>query len=134
MLVGLLPGAHAGAIPVRTLVAAFHKPAGLVCTHGDELGRPTVYDHFRSRVPAWMSEQPWHAVGRLDQNTSGLLLMTNDGALVHHVSNPTASCKGIDKTYRARVMGHLDETVLCRLRSGVELSGGQGTSMSAMKV
>ena len=74
----------------RTLCLLYHKPRGLVTTHSDELCRRTVYDAVMPLLPPSLRDQRWHAVGRLDVNTTGLLLITNDGALVHHVTNPTA--------------------------------------------
>ena len=99
----------------------FHKPAGVVTTHADELGRPTVYDALRAALPAPLSALAWHACGRLDQNTSGLLVLTTDGGLVHHVTHPSASsprARGgggatVEKEYRALCMGalqHADTT------------------------
>ena len=117
----------------------FHKPAGVVTTHADELGRPTVYDALRAALPAPLSALAWHACGRLDQNTSGLLVLTTDGGLVHHVTHPSASsprARGgggatVEKEYRALCMGALGDDALDRLRAGVELGGGLGSSRPA---
>ena len=106
-------------------VIAYHKPKGLVTTHADELGRETVYDRLRAHLPAALRSVAWHAIGRLDQDTTGLLLFTDDGGLVHHATQPGSK---LPKTYRALVKGLLDEATLARLRSGVELSGGLGRS------
>ena len=89
----------------------FHKPAGVVTTHADELGRPTVYDALRAALPAPLSALAWHACGRLDQNTSGLLVLTTDGGLVHHVTHPSAtSCFGIIRTNASSKAPSLRET------------------------
>ena len=114
----------------------FHKPAGVVTTHADELGRPTVYDALRAALPAPLSALAWHACGRLDQNTSGLLVLTTDGGLVHHVTNPSArrpsaAAETVEKEYRALCMGVLGDDALARLRAGVELGGGLGRSRPA---
>lgn len=109
----------------RTKVLAYHKPRGVVTTHDDELGRETVYDRLRATLDASLAVEDWHAIGRLDQETTGLLLVTNDGALVHHATQPATK---VPKTYRALVKGRLDEGTLQALRDGVELSGGLGRS------
>ena len=124
----------------RTLCLLYHKPRGLVTTHSDELCRRTVYDAVIPLLPPSLRDQRWHAVGRLDVNTTGLLLLTNDGALVHHVTNPTAGSLevagsnsalaelvSLPKTYRV-TCGALGSKALDALRSGVELSGGLGMS------
>ena len=109
----------------RTRVVAYHKPRGLLTTHADELGRETVYMRLASHLPRALRELDWHAIGRLDADTCGLLLFTNDGALVHHATQPRTK---LVKTYVALVKGLVDEATVQRLRSGVELSGGLGTS------
>ena len=110
----------------RTQVIAYHKPAGLIVTHNDELNRPTVYEHLAEQ-PGF-PEGRWDAVGRLDLNTSGLLLLTNDGWLLRHVTDPTSGTTRLPKTYRVLASKVLGEAVLERLRSGVELGGGLGRS------
>ena len=109
----------------RTRVIAYHKPRGLLTTHADELGRETVYDRLRTLLPPALAQIPWHAIGRLDQDTTGLLLFTNDGALVHHATQPATK---LVKTYTALAKGLLTEDTLARLRAGVPLTGGLGTS------
>jgi len=111
--------------PARTLVVAYHKPLALLTTHDDELGRETVYDRLRLRLPAPLRDVAWHAIGRLDADTTGLLLFTNDGHLVHHATQPKTK---LVKTYVALVTGLLDEATVQRLRSGVALTGGLGLS------
>ena len=111
----------------------FHKPVGCVVTHADnkdlpsEKQRPTVFDLLPHVLT---STTRWHACGRLDLKTSGLLLLTTDGALVHAVTNPTQAVP-IRKTYRALCMGILGEHHLQRLRDGVDLAGGLGMSAPA---
>ncbi|MCC5952405.1 MAG: rRNA pseudouridine synthase [Acidimicrobiia bacterium] len=91
-----------------------HKPAGVVTTVSDPQGRPTVV----SLVP----EQPRvHPVGRLDLETEGLLILTNDGALTHRLTHPSF---GIDKEYLVWVEGSPSRGALRRLREGVELDDG----------
>jgi 23S rRNA pseudouridine2605 synthase/16S rRNA pseudouridine516 synthase len=110
------------------IVLAFHKAKGLLTTHRDEHGRETVYDRLRAQLPRELSKVHWHAVGRLDKDTSGLLLFTDDGAFLHYATQPTS---GLTKTYRALVKGLLGEPELDRLRQGVALTGGLGTSAPA---
>ena len=99
----------------QPLYLALHKPAGLVTTRDDEHGRGTVYELLKD-VPAWIAP-----VGRLDKETSGLLLFTNDTDLAEHVTNPTSS---LWKTYEVHARGELDDATLERLASGVTLDDG----------
>jgi 23S rRNA pseudouridine2605 synthase/16S rRNA pseudouridine516 synthase len=110
------------------VVLAFHKAVGLVTTHHDEHGRETVYQRLRAVLPRPLRDVAWHAIGRLDKDTSGLLLFTDDGALVHHATQPST---GLPKTYRVLAKGLLGEAELSQLRAGVELSGGLGRSALA---
>jgi 23S rRNA pseudouridine2605 synthase len=91
-----------------------HKPAGVVTTASDPQGRPTVVDlvaHESRIVP----------VGRLDVDTTGALLLTNDGELAHRLAHPRY---GVEKVYEAEVEGEPDDNDLRRLREGVELDDG----------
>ena len=91
-----------------------HKPAGVVTTARDPQGRPTVVGlvgHERRVVP----------VGRLDVDTTGALLLTNDGPLAHRLMHPRYE---VDKVYEAEVEGEPDEDTLARLREGIELEDG----------
>jgi pseudouridine synthase len=150
----------------RTVVLLYHKPPDVVTSHNasnDPLRRRTVYDdvqtmagYIGNTAQEFCRAKPTtdasfhevtrirpatriHAVGRLDAETTGLLLLTNDGKLVHHVTNSNtdgveggrvASSEIIDKTYEAVIMGHHNETspLLERVRRGVDLGpkhGGQ---------
>lgn len=92
----------------------YHKPAGEVTTVSDEKGRETVMDRFRD-FPVRL-----YPVGRLDYDSEGLLLLTNDGELAQRLTHP--SCE-VDKVYLARVTGNPSGEALDRLRRGVYMEG-----------
>jgi len=94
-----------------------HKPAGVVTTANDPQGRPTVLDLVGSPLRLF-------PVGRLDMDTTGALLLTNDGLLAHRLMHPSHE---VEKVYVADVGGRPDATALERLRSGVELDDGPTT-------
>lgn len=96
-------------------VFAFNKPRGVVTTMSDEQGRPCVGDYVRAR-----NDRIFH-VGRLDAETEGLLIMTNDGELANRLGHPSHE---IDKTYVATVRGQVTTQDLRALREGVELEDG----------
>lgn len=92
----------------------YHKPYGLITTHRDPQGRPTVFDQLKSLGPHILS------VGRLDLNSEGLLLLTNHGPLARLLEHPST---GLKRTYRVRVQGTLNEQKLNRLRKGMIVEG-----------
>ncbi len=94
----------------RTRLWLFHKPRGLVTTARDPEGRPTVFDSLPEDMPRVV------AIGRLDINTEGLLLLTNDGGLAKVVAHPET---GWTRRYRARARGEVTQTQLDKLRKGV---------------
>ncbi|MGE0502881.1 MAG: pseudouridine synthase [Rhizobiaceae bacterium] len=98
----------------RTRVFLFHKPAGVVTTNRDPEGRRTVFDVLPPDLPRLIT------VGRLDINTEGLLLLTNDGGLARVLELPAT---GWLRRYRVRVHGHVDETALKGLKDGVAVDG-----------
>jgi len=94
---------------------AFNKPLGVVSTMSDDLGRPCVGDFVSNR-----KERLFH-VGRLDSDTEGLLLLTNDGELAHRLQHPSY---GVLKTYLAQIPGPVPRDLGKRLRAGVDLEDG----------
>jgi pseudouridine synthase len=104
--------------PARAVVIALHKPAGLLTTRADPAGRPTVYS-LLAGVGAWV-----FPVGRLDKDTRGLLVLTNDHRLGQHLTDPG---RHVPKTYHARIRGTPDAAALEALRQGVCLGDGEPT-------
>lgn len=94
----------------------YNKPEGELVTRQDPEGRPTVF----SRLPRLPTGR-WIAVGRLDANSAGLLLLTNDGELANRLMHPRS---GIDREYAVRVKGEVSEDMVRRLVSGIELEDG----------
>jgi len=92
----------------------YHKPVGLVTTHKDPQGRPTVFDALPASLPRLIS------VGRLDLNSEGLLLLTNDGGLARALEQPTG---GLVRRYRARARGRTTQARLDTLMAGVTVDG-----------
>ena len=136
----------------RTVVLLLNKPAGVVTSHVPVDDRPTVYDfitieNFADENPKDTVEETTgiasklHAIGRLDADTRGLLLLTNDGSLQHHVTNPNAPThQGSDpvtKTYEALIMGHHTEETLKPLWDGVDIGtkyGGMTKPVHDLKI
>src|SRR5216684_5653498 len=100
--------------PERARLWRYHKPAGLVTTHRDERGRPTVFASLPPELPRLVS------IGRLDLGSEGLLLLTNDGALARRLELPAT---GWVRRYRVRVHGFVDPARLAGLARGVAIDG-----------
>ena len=100
--------------PERTRLWRYHKPEGLMTTHRDPQGRATVFDHLPKALPRVVS------VGRLDLNSEGLLLLTNDGGLARRLELPS---NGWLRRYRVRVFGAPTPALLTSLAKGVTVDG-----------
>lgn len=107
----------------KKVYIALHKPVGYVTTVKDEKNRPTVIDLIQV-------EERIFPIGRLDYNTSGLLLLTNDGDVYNKIIHPR---KSIGKTYVAVVRGNVDDWAVNKLRSGVDI-GGYITSEAQVEI
>ena len=106
----------------RTRLFMFHKPRGLMTTHADPEGRPTVFDNLPEGLPRLIS------IGRLDFNTEGLLLLTNDGGLARALELPDT---GWLRRYRVRAHGEVAQAQLDELKKGVEVDGVKYGSIDA---
>ena len=113
-----LQGVSVDGKPVRAASATrlflFHKPPGLLTAERDFTGRPTIYDRLPKDLPRLMP------VGRLDLNTEGLLLLTNDGEFKRQLELPST---GVERSYRARVFGDISQEQLEELIHGIEIEG-----------
>ena len=108
--------AVAQAEPAR--VFAFHKPSGLITAERDPKGRPTIYTALRNALPKGAPRVM--PVGRLDLNTEGLLLLTNDGGFKRELELPAT---GVPRTYRARTFGAVSQAQLEDLMDGITIAG-----------
>lgn len=102
-------------------VLAMNKPAGVVCSHVDQHGDGTVFDLLRPQLTPAQRRRTWHCVGRLDKQTTGLLLFTDEAAFVAHATRPATH---LAKTYVADVGGDATEAKLAPLRQGITLHDG----------
>jgi 23S rRNA pseudouridine2605 synthase len=99
----------------RRVYILFYKPKGVITSHGDPEGRKTIYDCLDKDVP-WVSP-----VGRLDKDTSGLILLTNDTDFANHVENPASK---VPKTYLVKANTLVSEDQLARMAEGLQLKRG----------
>lgn len=117
-----LRGITVDGVPVKeaeaTRLFVFHKPAGLITAERDPAGRPTIYTALRNALPPGTGRVM--PVGRLDFNTEGLLLLTNDGEFKRQLELPAT---GVPRTYRARAFGAVTQADLEGLIEGIEIDG-----------
>lgn len=97
-------------------ILLYHKPVGEICSRDDPQGRPSVYDSLPS-----CEQGRWISVGRLDFNTSGVLLFSDDGAWANRLCHPSSA---IEREYAVRIQGDVSPQMLRRLRAGVMLEDG----------
>ena len=109
----VVDGRQIGEAPA-TRLWRYHKPSGLVTSHRDEQGRDTIFQHLPDDMPRVIS------VGRLDLNSEGLLLLTNDGALSRHLELPAT---GWSRQYRVRAFGRVGDGMIRLLAKGVTVEG-----------
>ncbi len=104
--------------PARKIYLLFYKPKGVITSHGDPAGRKTIYDYLDSpdENGKWVAP-----VGRLDKDTSGLLLLTNDTEFADFITSPESA---VPKTYLVKTSGLLTDGVIARLAAGVEMKRG----------
>lgn len=94
----------------------YHKPEGEICTRQDPEGRPTIFD----RLP-YIRHGRWISVGRLDFNTSGLLLLTNNGEIANKLMHPSSE---FEREYAVRIHGTVNQSILTNLKKGIRLEDG----------
>jgi pseudouridine synthase len=110
--------------PARKSYVLFYKPKGVITSHGDPAGRKTVYEYLGD-IGKWVSP-----VGRLDKDSSGLLLLTNDTEFADGVTNPQSK---VLKTYLVKASGILSEETVTKLNAGVEMKRGDWASPTSVR-
>ena len=110
-------------LPEATTLWRYHKPKGFLTSNGDPQGRPTVFDILPDNIGRVIS------VGRLDMNSEGLLLLTNDGGLARKLELPST---GLIRKYRVRVHGTVDPVRLANLKNGITVEGIRYGSISVI--
>lgn len=98
----------------ETRIWIYHKPKGVIVTHNDKQGRPTVFASLPTSIPRVIS------IGRLDINSEGLLLLTNDSSIARQLELPD---NNYARTYKVRVYGKIDQEKLLKISQGIEING-----------
>jgi 23S rRNA pseudouridine2605 synthase/16S rRNA pseudouridine516 synthase len=112
----------------ETRVLAYHKPPGIIVAGTDAEGQGTVFEALQRELPETLQHYTWHAIGRLDRATSGLLLFTNDERVVQHVTAPETH---LSKRYVAKTGERVRETHVEQLVAGVRIDDGEACAASA---
>ena len=99
----------------KTRVIIYHKPEGQICTRSDPEGRETIFESLPG-----LRNSRWIPVGRLDLNTSGLILLTTNGELAHRLMHPSYE---VEREYAVRVLGEVTKPMIQNLKEGVEVEG-----------
>jgi pseudouridine synthase len=107
--------------PERKVYLLFYKPKGVIVSHGDPSGRKTIYDYLGGQAHPGGKDRWLAPVGRLDFDTSGLLILTNDTDFAHFVTNPES---GVRKTYRVKLSGLMTDETIAQLATGVRMKRG----------
>ncbi|EKD70407.1 MAG: hypothetical protein ACD_46C00541G0005 [uncultured bacterium] len=102
---------------LKTRVLIYYKPEGEMCTRHDPEGRPTIFDSL-----PLIRNSRWICVGRLDFNTSGLLLITNDGELANKLMHPSSE---IEREYAVRIRGDVTPEIIAKFKKGIQLEDGK---------
>jgi 23S rRNA pseudouridine2605 synthase len=120
-----IDGRAVGEADVERFVLAYHKPVGLITSRVDPGGRPTIYDALRD-LPGWV-----FPVGRLDRDSSGLLILTNDHRLGQRLTDPEAH---VEKRYHVRVQGLPSRVTLAALREGIDIGDSKPTRPARVRL
>jgi 23S rRNA pseudouridine2605 synthase len=118
---------------VRKIYLLLYKPKGVITSHGDPSGRKTVYDVLKAGQPTKESGEDFRwvsPVGRLDMDTSGLLLMTNDTEFADFITSPQSQ---VTKTYLVKTSGLLSDEVIAQLAAGVEMKRGDRAQPASVR-
>ncbi|HYV49897.1 MAG TPA: pseudouridine synthase [Myxococcaceae bacterium] len=118
-------------LEAKVLALMLHKPPDAVTSRSEPGGARTVFDVLLPQLPPDLRRLEWHACGRLDRDTTGLLVFTNDGRLVEHLTSPD---RHLPKRYRAAVQGAATGEQVQQLRDGVALNDGPARAVEAFTV
>lgn len=110
----------------ETRVLIYHKPEGEICTRADPEGRPSIF----RKLPR-VKHGRWVAIGRLDINTTGLILLTTDGELANRLMHPSSE---VEREYLVRVLGEVTPEIVAQMKQGIELEDGPASFSTVYEV